>query len=101
DVGELEGAPELVRERQALLLPHPEDTNAEAPDRAGDAIAIKAERLEIWGADARDHVHLHAVDDGDEIVAAEAEPPDDVGERVEACRRPPGIERVDIAAPAL
>ena len=51
------------------LLVHAEDAHRKPPDGAGDAVAIEIERGEIGRADIGAHVHLHAVDDGEEILA--------------------------------
>ena len=73
DVGELQRAAEMMGERQAGIGLHAEHAHRQPPDRAGDAVAIKIERRAVGRADIGDHVHLHAVDDGDEILALEIE----------------------------
>ena len=72
DVGELQRAAEMVRERDAVLLAKPEHPHRQPPDGAGDAIAIEIERRHVGRADVGRHVHLHAVDDGEEILALQA-----------------------------
>ena len=73
DIGELQRAAEMMRERQAGLARHAEDPHRKPADRAGDAVAIEVERRAIGRADIGDDVHLHAVDDGEEILALEIE----------------------------
>ena len=73
DVGELQRAAEMMRERDAFLRRHAENPHAEAPDRARDAVAIKIERREIGRPDVGVDIHLHAVDDVEEIGALQIE----------------------------
>ena len=44
DVGELQRAPEMMREQLAVLALHAEDPHRQPPDRARHAIAIEVER---------------------------------------------------------
>ena len=53
----------------------PNTRTRETPDRARDAVAVKVERRPIRRADIGDHVHLHAVDDGEEVLALQIELP--------------------------
>ena len=83
-------------------LLHAEDAHRQPADRARDAVAIEVERRIVGRADVGDHVHLHAVDDGVEILAPQSEL------RAPRAARPcdarggaAGIERVDVGAPAL
>jgi hypothetical protein len=100
DVGELQRAPQMVRQRDAVALFHPEYAHRQAPDRARDPVAIKLERRLVGRADIADHVHLHPVDDGMEILAPQAEI---AHRRLQAAdarnRRLAGTERVDVGAP--
>ena len=73
DVGQLQRAAEMMRERDAVVLGEAEHPHRQPPDRAGDAVAIEIERRQVRRADVLRHVHLHAVDDGQEILALEAE----------------------------
>ena len=54
DIGQLQRAAEMMRERQARLLLHAENAHAEPADRAGDAVAIKIEGRQIGRADVGD-----------------------------------------------
>ena len=54
----------MIGEDDAGLLLHAEDAHREPPDRAGDAVAIKIERLPVRRVDIATHVHFHAGDDG-------------------------------------
>src|SRR4051812_11873312 len=73
DIGELQGAPEMMGKRKPRIPLHPEDMNAESPNRAGDAVAVEVEGGEIGSADGRHDVHFHPIDDGQKIPAAEIE----------------------------
>ena len=73
NIGELQRAAEMMRERKARIALHAEHAHRQPPDRAGDAVAIKIERRPVRRADVRNHVHFHAVDDGDEVVALQVE----------------------------
>ncbi len=55
------------------IVRHAEHAHRQPPDRAGDAIAVKVERRAVGRTDVGDHIHLHAVDDGNEILALEIE----------------------------
>ncbi len=87
DIGELQRPPQMMRERDAVLLLHAEDADREPPDRARDPIAIGVERRVVGRADVGDHVHFHAVDDGMEILAPEPEIPAPA-RRAPACAGP-------------
>ena len=78
----------------------PKIAHRQPPDRAGDAVAIEIERRASAARISRVDVHLHAVDDGEEVVA--------LAGRSGARRRPgtppapavaAGVERVEIGAP--
>ena len=51
----------------------PNTLHRQPSDRAGDPVAIEIERGEVGRADVGDDIHLHAVDDGEEILAPQAE----------------------------
>ena len=101
DVGELQRAAEMIGERQTGLLPHAEDPHRQPPDRAGHAVAIERERRAIRRADIGDHIHFHAVDDGEEILVLEIEGRHRRGETAQVRRRRAAIERVEVRAPLL
>ena len=69
DVGQLQRAAEMMREQDAVVLGQAEHPHRQPPDGAGDAVAIEIERCQVGRADVLRHVHLHAVDDGEEILA--------------------------------
>ena len=73
DVGQLQRAAEMMGEQDAVLLGQAEHPHRQPPDGAGDAVAIEIERRHVRRADVLRHVHLHAVDDGEKILALEAE----------------------------
>src|SRR5581483_7592150 len=89
-----------MRQRQPVVFAESEYAHREAADRAGDAIAIKVERRPIRGTDVLRAIHFHAVDDGEEIVLAQRKLRHRALEPVPVLRSVPGIERVDIVAPA-
>ena len=101
DVRQLQRAAEMMRQQNAVFLAETEHPHREATDRAGDAIAIQIERLGVRRANVRRDIHLHAVDDGDEILAAQAE----LLHRRRIVLHPRGriasIERIDIAPPLI
>ena len=73
DIGQLQRAAEMMGEQDAVFLGHAEHPHRQPPDGAGDAIAIEIERRKIRRTNVLWHVHLHAVDDGEKILALEAE----------------------------
>ncbi len=73
DIGQLQRAAEMMGERQSRLARHAEHPHRQPADRAGDAVAIKIERRAIGRADVGDDIHLHAVDDGEKILALQIE----------------------------
>ena len=78
-----------------------EHPHRQPSDRARDAVAIQIERREIRRPDILRHIHFHAVDDGQEILALETEP-SNRGDIVRQPRRRMAlIQRVDIVAPLL
>ena len=78
-----------------------EHPHRQPPDGAGDAIAIEIERRHVGRADVLRHVHLHAVDDGEEILALQAEGLHRGDVVLQPRRRMALIERVDVVAPLL
>ena len=101
NVGELERAPQMMGERTARVRRHSEHAHRKASHRASDPVAIEVERGAVRCADVGDHVHLHAVDDGDEILALEVEFAHRLRQGGERRRCGAAIDRVDIAAPLL
>ena len=73
DVGQLQRTSQMVRERNAVPFIHSENADRQATDRARDPIAIEIERCVVGRADIGDDIHLHAIDDGVEILAPEPE----------------------------
>ena len=70
DVCQLQRPAEMMRERDAVVLLHAEHPRRQPPDGAGDAVAIEIKRRPVGRAraDGALDVHLHAVDDGEEIL---------------------------------
>ena len=101
DIGELQRAAEVMRERKAGIALHAEHPHRQASDRAGDAVAIEIERRAIGRADIGHDVHLHAVDDGEKILALKIECAHRLRQAEKLRRRRAGIERVDVGAPLL
>ena len=73
DPGNMCDAAEMMGKLDSIILGQAEYPHRQPPDRAGDAIAIKVESRKIRRPNVLWHVHLHAVDDGEEILALEAE----------------------------
>ncbi len=99
DIGQLQRAAEMMGERKAGLALHAEHPHRQPADRAGDPVAVKIERGAVGGADIGDHVHLHAGDHGEEILALEIEAAHRLRQAGKLRRRRAGIKRLDIAAP--
>src|SRR5947207_1788512 len=68
---------------------------------ARTAIAVGVERRQIGRADVGDDVHLHAVDDGQKILAREAELPGRIVQAAQTGGRAAVVERGDVLAPLL
>ena len=77
----------------------PNTRTRQPSDGAGDAVAIKIERGEIGRADIGAHVHFHAVDHREKVLAPQAESLHRLRQAFQPCRRLAGIERIDIAPP--
>ena len=73
DVGQLQRAPQMMREQDAVVLRQAEHPHRQPADRARDAVAIEVERRKVRRPYVGGHVHFHAVDDGEKILALEAE----------------------------
>ena len=101
DIRHLQRTPEMMREREPCLPLHAEHAHAEAADRAGDAVAVEIEGGEIGRADVGNDVHLHAVDDGEEILALQVESAHGLRQPAQVLWRRAGIERGDVGAPLL
>ena len=100
DVGELQRAAEMVRERNAVVLRHAEHAHRQPSHRARHPVAVEVELCPVGRADVLGGVHVHAVDHGEEVLLAQLEvasPP------APAPRRSggglPGIDRLDALPP--
>ncbi len=101
DVGELQRAAEVMRQRQPVIPLHAEHTDAQPADRARDPVAIEVERREVRRADGSRDVHLHAVDHGEKVLALQIEGAHRLRQPAQVGWRVAGIDRVDVVAPAL
>ena len=63
DVGELQRAPEVVRDREASVGCHREGMHRQPPDRDRYTVAVQVEHGLGRRDDVRLDVHQHAVDD--------------------------------------
>ena len=70
----------MMRERDAGFALDPEHAHRQASDRARDAVAIEVEGGGGGGANIVEGVHLHAVDQGEEILLRQIEVGDRLGE---------------------
>src|SRR5437773_4199232 len=86
-------------ECDALLLRHSENPNRESAHRARYAIAVEIEHGEFGSSNIGGCIHLHAVDDGQEIFAQQPECTDGRTERLGTAREPPLKQGVDVASP--
>ena len=76
------------------------DVDRQMPDRARDTTAIKVERREVRGADVLCCIHLHTVDNGVEVLAAQPVALDRLMQRAgDEMSRIAGVERVDLGMP--
>ena len=100
NVGELERQPQMVRELKPRVMRHAEHAHRETSDRTRDAVAVKVERRAVGGTDVGDHVHLHAVDDGEEVLALQIESAHGSRQTGERRRCRAAIDRVDVGPPA-
>ena len=73
DIRKLKGATKMVSQSSPITVIHAKNTNAQASNRAGDPIAIKIKLIEGGSLDVRARIHLHAFDNGQEIVLAQTE----------------------------
>ena len=55
--------------------------------------------MQLGRADVGAHVHLHAVDDGEEVFALQVESAHRLGERPQLLRRHAAVQRVDVPPP--
>ena len=60
-----------MREQDAVVLRQTEHPHRQPSDRAGDAVAIQIQRCKVGRPDILRHIHFHAIDDGQEILALE------------------------------
>ena len=100
DVGELQRTAEVMRKLQAVGFPDPENAHGKPADRARHAIAIKIEPGQVGCADVPGCIHLHTVDDRQEVFLAQPELGDDPAEGATLGVSAAGIKRLDFAAPA-
>src|SRR6185503_5845721 len=99
NIGELQGASQMMRELETVMGVHAEHAHRQPPDRAGDAVAIEIEPRQRRRADVLGRVHFHAVDDGEEIGLIERKPLDRTGKARQRGRGAAAIERIDGFAP--
>ncbi len=101
DIGQLQRAAEVMRQRYACIKLHAEHAHGKAPYRTGHAVAIKIQRGVVRRADIGVHVHGHAIDDGEEILLQQPEALDLGGQPARGHRRRAGIARGKIGAPGV
>ena len=99
DIGELQGATQMMGQPAAGLRLKSEDANRQPADRARHAVAVNIELLPHRRADVGDHVHFHAVDDGEKIGLIEAEPPHRFRQIPGSGARIGAVKRLDVGAP--
>ena len=69
----MQGTAKMMRQQDAIVLRQAEHPHRQPSDRARHAIAVKIERRKVGCANVLRHVHFHAVDDGQKILALQAE----------------------------
>src|SRR5262249_28733791 len=99
DIGQLKCAAEMVSQGFPVAVIHTENANAQPPHRAGYTVAIKIKFAERWSADIRACVHLHAIDDRQEIVLAKTEPKNRPCQIFKTRRNASRIERINVLPP--
>src|SRR5262249_28045303 len=70
NVGELQGASKMMRERETGLLLHTEYLDGKPANGTRHAVAIQVKRLEIGRDHGAARIHLHAVDNGEKVCLA-------------------------------
>ena len=90
-----------MREQNAVLGGEAEHSDRQASNCAGQAVAIEIEGGKIGRADFLRHVHFHAVNDSQKILALQVELPDGSNIVSQSRRRIAAVERVDVIAPLL
>ena len=88
-----------MRERDAVDLAHPEHPHRQPSHRAGDPVAITIERLPVRSTDVLRRIHLHTVDDRQEVRLAQVELARCAREPRQIGWRLPGKQRLDTGAP--
>src|ERR1700688_4501955 len=91
----------MMREQDAVIMRQTEHPHRQASDRAGDAVAIQIERCKVGRPDVLRHIHLHAIDDGEKILAQQIEFSNRRNVVPQSRRRTAPIQRVDIVTPLL
>ena len=101
DICQLQRTAKMMREQDAVGLGKPEYPHRQSPDRARHAVAIEIERRKIRTTDILRHVHLHAIDDGQKILALQTEASNRGDVVAQPRRRMALVQRVDIVTPLL
>jgi hypothetical protein len=101
DVGQLQGASQLICKRAAQVLRQAKHFDRKAPYSACYAVAVKLERGVIRRPDVGDNVHFHAVNHGQKVFASQPKCLDRSGEPLKRRNMRAVIERRDIAPPGL
>ena len=101
DIGQLQRTSEMMRQHDAVVPSKTEYPHRQPSDRAGHAVAIQIERGEVRRPDILRHVHFHAVDDSQEILALEIESSNRGDIVPQPRRRTALIQCVDIVTPLL
>ena len=101
NVGELKRPAEMMGERKTGLALHAEHPHRQPADGAGDAVAVEIERGAIGRADVGNHIHFHAVDDGEKSSRCRSNVRTACARPGKLRRRRAAIKRVDVGAPAV
>ena len=101
NIGELQGAAQMMRKTNAFRLGHPKSAGGQAADRARHPVAIKIERRKIGRPDIGLDIHLHSIDHGAKILLPEAEGLNGLAKTAQQRigRTLAGVKPVDIAPP--
>ena len=102
DIGQLQGAAEMMRERHAGIARNAENAHRQAADGAGDPVAIKVEHATIAarGSGSPASISMPSMI-AQKVILAQIEILDGCLQAAQSRRRRAAIERTHVAAPLL
>src|SRR6202171_3505440 len=91
----------MMREQDTVVPRETKHPHRQASDRAGHPIAVQIERCKIRRPDILRHIHFHAIDDGQKILALQVKSSNRREVIPQARRRTVLVQRVDVVTPLL